>query len=71
LLINTALEVEGIFRVSGFKNKLEQLKSSFEQGEPIDFEKLDLQVKDAHVVTGILISSFIRSINSFIVAFTH
>lgn len=45
-----ALDVEGIFRLSGSATEIQQLKKAFDDGEDVNLEK----VRDPHVVCGLL-----------------
>jgi len=45
-----ALQIEGIFRISGSSAQIKELKRSFDSGEDVDLN----EVEDPHVVAGIL-----------------
>jgi hypothetical protein len=49
-LDQNALEVEGIFRLSGSANKIESIKDEFDLGLEVDLAT----VEDPHVVSGLL-----------------
>eukprot|EP01114_Cavostelium_apophysatum_P013727 TRINITY_DN3389_c0_g1_i4.p1 TRINITY_DN3389_c0_g1~~TRINITY_DN3389_c0_g1_i4.p1 ORF type:complete len:1054 (-),score=303.82 TRINITY_DN3389_c0_g1_i4:634-3795(-) len=51
---SNALEVEGIYRMSGNKVQMEDMKATVDQGEPIDLNATGLQIKDVHMITGLL-----------------
>jgi hypothetical protein len=44
------MDVQGIFRISGTKDEVDSLKTSFDSGLDVDFNK----VKDPHAVSNIL-----------------
>jgi len=45
-----ALDLEGIFRISGSLNEIQTLKANIDNGEDVDIDK----IKDPHVVSGLL-----------------
>jgi hypothetical protein len=49
-LLEKALDVEGIFRLSGGNSQIKELKKSFDNGEEVDLS----DVEDPHVVVGLL-----------------
>jgi hypothetical protein len=53
----SALDAEGLYRISAFKNALETFKSSVDSGEVTDFNTS--QIKESSIITGTL-KTFLR-----------
>eukprot|EP01119_Soliformovum_irregulare_P005162 TRINITY_DN1663_c0_g1_i4.p1 TRINITY_DN1663_c0_g1~~TRINITY_DN1663_c0_g1_i4.p1 ORF type:complete len:1002 (+),score=347.34 TRINITY_DN1663_c0_g1_i4:638-3643(+) len=61
------IETEGLYRISGFKAQLEEIRASIEGGDPINFDSYN--TKDVHVVTGIL-KNYLRSMSEPMIPFS-
>eukprot|EP01155_Anaeramoeba_flamelloides_P051284 Anaeramoba_flamelloidesc42342_g2_i2.p1 GENE.c42342_g2_i2~~c42342_g2_i2.p1 ORF type:complete len:151 (-),score=27.55 c42342_g2_i2:6-458(-) len=59
-----ALQMEGLFRVSGESNEIKRIKSLYNKDEIVDLET----VKNPHVVTGLL-KLFFRELNEPLLTF--